>query len=250
MEVPAIAHLGARMTEGVNPGSNAPNVVEQFQGFAAQSPGPDADSNALYAVWGGGNDARDATFARAEGRPDVADQLIAGYGQSLDLVIRGLVHEGAHKIVVPNIPSIGFSPAVGEAAAFLGQPALIPLANSVASEFNDVWALTLHNIEIELGLDLIEVDVFNLLADVVANPLDYALTNVSQGCAFSVACIDNSTGYFFWDGLHPTTQGHSIIAAAVLATVPEPKGIELLLLEGLFDDSSPDAAEFLFIFKK
>jgi len=223
------AQLGARMTPGVNPDNNQPSVVDQFQDFASQTSGSDADGNAMYTVWGGGNDARDATFALAGGRADIADQLIAGYGQSLDLVIRGLIGEGARKIVVPNVPSIGFSPAVGEAAALFGQPELISLANSIASEFNEVWALTLHGIEMELDIDLIEVDVFNVLADIVENPFDYGLTNVTQGCAFFANCIADPTGFFFWDGLHPTTQGHSILAATALAAIPEPKLIELLL---------------------
>ncbi|MEE9398450.1 MAG: SGNH/GDSL hydrolase family protein [Methylococcales bacterium] len=223
------AQLGARMTPGVNPDNDEPSVVDQFRDFASQSSGSDGDANALYAVWGGGNDARDATFAVVGGRADIADQLIAGYGQSLDFVIRGLIAEGAEKIIVPNVPSIGFSPAIGEAAALFGQPELIFLANSISSEFNVIWAQTLLDIETELGIDLIEVDVFNALGDVVTNPIDYGLTNVTQGCAFFANCIVDSTGFLFWDGLHPTTQGHSIIAAAVLAAIPEPKPVELIL---------------------
>jgi outer membrane lipase/esterase len=36
--------------------------------------------------------------------------------------------------------------------------------------------------------------------------------------------------FLFWDGIHPTSAGHLIIGDAMLALVPEPSSIALLLI--------------------
>jgi phospholipase/lecithinase/hemolysin len=57
---------------------------------------------------------------------------------------------------------------------------------------------------------------------------------VTQACktgsgASTVICA-NPDQYLFWDGVHPTTRGHSFIAAAAFAMVPEPEALALFVL--------------------
>jgi outer membrane lipase/esterase len=59
------------------------------------------------------------------------------------------------------------------------------------------------------------------------NPAAYGMADVSSSCASSPACIANPEDTFFWDGVHPTAAGHGVLAAAVLAELPEPSTLLL-----------------------
>jgi phospholipase/lecithinase/hemolysin len=50
------------------------------------------------------------------------------------------------------------------------------------------------------------------------------LTNVSDRCLVNLTVVPgcDPNQWFFWDGNHPTTQGHSLIAQAMFQQVPGP----------------------------
>ena len=79
-------------------------------------------------------------------------------------------------------------------------------------------------------LDLLPgVDVFDfagLIRGAVAEPGKYGLANATLPCGFidvytatGGACTNT---FLFWDGIHPTSAGHQVIANAMIAFVPEP----------------------------
>jgi hypothetical protein len=66
------------------------------------------------------------------------------------------------------------------------------------------------------------LDVFTFLEDVMDHPRVYGLKNVKKPCltvsddgSYKV-CAKPDT-YLFWDDVHPTTTGHSILAKHFLA---------------------------------
>jgi len=73
-------------------------------------------------------------------------------------------------------------------------------------------------------------DVFALVDDVVRDKgaFGVSLSNVTDACASTPTC-DPST-YLFWDGIHPTSAGDLIISNAMLAFVPEPATLALLVV--------------------
>jgi phospholipase/lecithinase/hemolysin len=77
------------------------------------------------------------------------------------------------------------------------------------------------------------LDTYTLVDDIVADPAAFGMTDVTSACAASQTCIDNPDTTFFWDGIHPTTAGHAILAQAALRTVPEP-GTVLLVAIAVF----------------
>jgi outer membrane lipase/esterase len=175
-------------------------------------------------VAGGGNDARDATVAAAALVPGSLAQAsyiaaqASAYAKATHDIVDGLQLLGAQNIVVWNTPNIGLAPALaaqGAGASFLGA--------SVSQAFN--FQLT-QELAGESGV--IPFDIFGLLSATAVGT--NGLVNVTDACGALGAACDPST-YLFWDGLHPTSKGHAIIAGAMLAAVPEPS-TSLMLAAG------------------
>jgi phospholipase/lecithinase/hemolysin len=60
--------------------------------------------------------------------------------------------------------------------------------------------------------------VLTLFTQIAANPSAFSLTNVTDAAQGNFAV--NPDTYLFWDDLHPTTYGHSLVAGAALKALP------------------------------
>jgi phospholipase/lecithinase/hemolysin len=198
-----------------------PPTLETQVAYFLSTHGNVAPSDALYVVAGGGDDARDALSIDipACGIDLLCIQAVIAsaaseYATAIGNIVDQLQLAGAEDIIVWNVPDVGAAPAVvaegGSAIATL-----------LASSMN---AALLAEISAEPGVTIF--DIFGLVGDVVANPVDFGLTNVTDACAQLLIC-DPST-YLFWDGIHPTSAGHRIISNAMLALVPEPATLMLI----------------------
>lgn len=177
---------------------------DEFRGYVP--------ADALYVVWTGGNDVRDALEALAKDPTGAASAFIL---QQAVFSIRdnliGLYGSGARKFLVPNAPDIGLAPAV----RLLG-PAAQGAASFLSNQFNDGLEFVLQGLESGLGVEIVRLDVFGILHEVVAQPAKFELTNVTGPCIrlnVTVHAFCEKPGKFlFWDGIHPTVAGHRILA--------------------------------------
>jgi phospholipase/lecithinase/hemolysin len=173
-------------------------------------------ASALYVVAIGGNDAFDTSAQIVAGAPE--DSTIASasaaYAAGVGAMVSSLQAKGAQHIVVWDTPDIGLTPS----AAAAGVSAL---DTKIATAFNTALGATLAGDPV-----VTTFDVFGLLDRAVADPAAYGLTNVTDACGALANC-DPAT-YLFWDGIHPTSAGHALIAQAMLAAVPEPASAWLL----------------------
>ena len=215
---------GARIaTDGVNLPPSLSTQVGQFLGNSGVLP------DTLFVIAGGGNDARDALqAAAAAGDPATMAEVITfaatTYAQKVGALVDQLqAAPGAQEIVVWNVPNLALAPAVtiqGLGASFL--------AGQVVQAMNAALAARLAS-----ESDLLLFDVFGVQNSFAANAAALGLANVTDACGAVPNC-DAST-YLFWDGIHPTSAGHALLAQAMLdqtglvTAVPEPETYALLL---------------------
>ena len=200
------------------------SLLDQVTMFLGATGGV-ASPNSLYVVAGGGNDARDARAALLSGNPA---PFIAAYAANIGLDPHPAGHCRGRRIPARQRARHRQDPG----GAGLG-PAAAAGATAVSAAFNLALAATLASLPRTLQGEVHLLDLFGLQDQVFDDPASLGFSDATSACAFSPACIANPTGTFFWDGIHPTTEGHALIAhAAVLAAIPEP-GTVLLLGLGL-----------------
>jgi outer membrane lipase/esterase len=184
-----------------------------------------APSGNLYVIGGGSNDARDALALFGRGGDPSA--LFASYSSDINAIISSIEAGGADHILLLNVADIGKTPS----ALALG-PNTSAAGSAIASGFNAALLAGLATLPAATRADITLLDLFTLQNEVFGAPLAHGFTDVTSACAFSVACIARPAGVFYWDGIHPTTSGHTVIADAALGLIPLP-GTALLLGLGL-----------------
>jgi len=200
--------------------ARTPTPPEQFFDLSTQVGlflrdfGGQAPADALYIVFVGGNDLRDVLTAPAQG-----PSIIGGALSAIQNNLLTLHAAGAHNFLVANAPNLGLVPAV----RLLGAQ---DAATSLASQFNEGLKSILEGLEFALGLNIVPLDVFTILSQVVATPSAFGLTDVTQPCIAVDTKVhpfcSNPSTFLFWDGIHPTVAGHRILAERARAALDAP----------------------------
>ena len=206
-------------TGPANSSTPPPSLLTQAGNFIASLGAAQAPADALYVVAGGGNNARTALTAISGGADPTttigatAVQFAADIGSIVD----ALQGKGARRIIVWNAPNLGLAPAV-----VAGGPGASYLGTTLTQSMNDALAFRLAG-----ETDVTTFDLFGLITSVKANPGAYGLTNATDA-AGAIPGADPSM-YLNWDGIHPTSAGHAILAQSMyVVAVPEPSGYLLV----------------------
>jgi phospholipase/lecithinase/hemolysin len=161
--------------------------------------------NSLVVVWGGANDFLSNGFS-AQTAVTAVDDLIAIVAQ-----LQGI---GVMHIIVPGMPDLGLTPD------YLGNAQ----ATALSVYFNQLLIAGLPR-------GAVYVNTFALMHEIVANPSQFGLTDVTDPCYNVTAqtlCTDPNQ-YLFFDGFHPTAAGHEIFAQYIAQTaVPEPSTLLMI----------------------
>ena len=180
---------------------NVDNLGLQITHYLATH--PKITSKTLFVVWGGANDVLEATGASA-----VSSAAINEAGD-----IQRLIDAGATQFLIPNLPPLGAIPRLNGlgSTSVMGTEASL-LYNGTLSASLDV----LQWINFFRRPTFYRLDVFKLFSKVIASPSSFYLANV-----YSPAQLQrvNPDTYLFWDDLHPTTHGHTLLALAALKLI-------------------------------
>ncbi len=220
-----------------SPGTPAgvPTLPTQL-GMYLQATGGAADPNTLYAMWGGANDVfYNATMAAMQQLTPAQVQANIQTAAGTELgMIEQLGQAGARYVMVFNLPNIGITPM-----ALAQGPQNAAELTGLSLTFNNTLNAGLAN----TGVNIIPVNTFAFLNEVVANPGAYGFTNVTApactGSAFG--CLPAGTPgatstyqpgtqdtYLFADGVHPTTAAHAMLAQYAESIVLAPGQMSLL----------------------
>ncbi|MBX3638455.1 MAG: PEP-CTERM sorting domain-containing protein [Rubrivivax sp.] len=158
--------------------------------------------------------------------------LISNGIANIVTIVGTLAALGAEHILVPNMPDLGATPA------FAGTPSAGDLS-ALTALFNSNLAAQLSVLDAFLpDTEIVQFDTAAFFADAIANPGAFGLENVSGQCVLNLGtgpgqCNPADNRWLFWDGVHPTTYAHGLLAGRFVAAVPEPGSLALLTL-GLF----------------
>ncbi|MGL5363218.1 MAG: autotransporter domain-containing protein [Bosea sp. (in: a-proteobacteria)] len=213
--------FGGARTDG-GPGSpTAPNISggtgAQITNYLAR--GGRFGANDIATLWAGANNIIQA-LPGAGGNPATAQAVMTGVvtaaANDVGNNLRALAGAGARTIVSINLPSFAGVPAysVGPGAPLNG------LAGLSAGTFNAILAGQQAAVAAaNPGTNLISVDVAGLFNAIQATPSAFGFANASTACTAVLSCALGSkavqNSYAFWDDVHPTEAGHTLVAAAV-----------------------------------
>jgi len=180
-----------------------PFVGDQLNLYLTSHPSG-VPSNALYVFWAGAND-----IFTGLNTPQAAVTNLAAN-------INTLYADGARNFLWLDMPPLGQTPdglALGSAVS--------QELNLASQAYNAAWSTSIGLLDAQdPGINVVGVNVYGLVGSIVADPSAYGFANVvspAQG-----QNVDPNT-YLFWDGVHPTTEGHFQVASlAYQDLTPEP----------------------------
>jgi len=223
------ATTGLESFNSVNP--NVPAALQpvyaeksndwQLATFVAQSPVFDP-ATSLFVVWLFPNDLFyvDATATLPGTVPGSTGgaNVIANGVANIVATVQTLAAAGAQHVLVPNMPNLGDTPG------FLGDAGL----SGLSALFNASLGMAMSSLDAALSsVEIVQFDTAAALRNIIDNKSAYGFEVADQACLDHFGECNPDT-WVFWDGVHPTTRTHEILAAKFYAAVPEPSAFLLL----------------------
>ncbi|BAZ13669.1 GDSL family lipase [Calothrix sp. NIES-4071] len=184
--------FGGAMTGKVS-NNGIPGLLGQVENFTKNQ--LSGNDSGLYVIWAGAND-------YIYGVADSTTPVI-----NITQAIESLLNAGAKKILVVDLPDLGNLPATKNNGSSQS-------LSAVTKAHNQGLAKSLSQLrqKFDSKSEIIELNVSELYRDAISNPSKYGFTNVTSACLYQGATCNNPDQYLFWDGIHPTTAAHQIIA--------------------------------------
>ncbi len=200
----------AKMGSSRNSGQNlTQQISKRYLNPAFNTDG--LKKTALHVIVIGANDLMLASVAPEQLLAQWAelDKTGVSVARSTEGQIQALASAGVTRVLWGNVFDIAQTPSVVSKSSLMGA--------SISAAYRTALtkAVIAHNAEMDAAivrlekanpaLRIMKLDLFAELNDIVAAPSKYGFTDVTSGA--------NDSGHLFSaDGLHPTTQGHKVLA--------------------------------------
>ena len=182
------------------PADFVPTLRQQADQYLAALGGGVIADGTVHVVFGGGNDVRQS-LGTTDYRQLLA--LVNASAGNVQGIVRDLLAAGADEVLVMLVPNVGLAPDVRLAG-------LERQATFASAAINIVL---LGKLKPQLASRKVRVlDTFGLVSRVAVRPKRYGLTEVKAPCVDFGSICTAPGQYLFWDGIHPTTRTHSILA--------------------------------------
>jgi phospholipase/lecithinase/hemolysin len=194
--------------------ANVPSLPSQVASYIASLKGGAPAAGTLAVLWAGAND-----FFDGRTNPTIPAKNIAA-------AVSALISAGVKNFLIPNLPDLSKTP-YGLSSSAATQQGL----QALSVGFDKALSADLSSLTSAAGVHIHTLNTFGLFQQIQANPAQFHLSNVAQEGILSGN--PSAPGYLFWDGVHPTTAGHAILAErAAAAATSEPSSL-ILLMTGL-----------------
>lgn len=194
------------------------NLFLANQGFVAPA-------DALYVVFVGGNDIRDA---RGSADRDSARQIVSAAAARVEVAIETLAAAGARDFLLVNAPNIGAIPETRLLAAMSGDPGLVKRAERMSRLYRRLLHLIAERVEDKQEqVDIVEFDLFKFFQRLLRKADRFGFTNNTDPC-FSTTLFPATLGFnpecnfganfdqfVFFDEIHPTARAHALAGEAL-----------------------------------
>jgi len=185
---------------------NVNNMQLQLSTYLATK--PTITNKTLFVIWGGANDLLAATATNAT-------QVVTAAVTNEATIVQTLIAAGATDFLVVNLPPLGLVPRNN------GSPTTSVPATQLAQAYDQALAGAMSQIAASVkGINLFQLDTYTLFNTIVGPPIYKGFADVVDMSQGNTAI--NPDTYLFWDSLHPTTYGHSLLAAAALTSIGTP----------------------------
>lgn len=218
----AVSGARARAIPEALPG----DLADQLDAFFLSTSGV-ASAEALYVVFIGSNDVRDA---RDEPNNLLAHRILGDALQGIIAGTRALVRAGAQSVMVVNVADIGSLPETQILAEQKRSFSFVQRATRLTKIFNGLLLRRIEVLEEELGVDVVVFDLFRMTEFVRNDGPALGLINVTDACfssltfTFFAVCEEGAKldQFLFFDEMHPTAVAHDRLARGLFALVPAP----------------------------
>jgi len=172
------------------------NMGKQINDYLASHA---ADPNALYILWGGGNDLFD----------DFSAQSVTDTATRVGMLMIRLANAGARNFLVPNVPPLGAVPNS------FGDPNRVAGLDQASASYRTQLSSAVGSVVRGFAGNGITIHLYNLdvwlgLIRVLGQPAKYNFVNTIDSAQGASGV--NPDQYLFWDDIHPTTGGDHELA--------------------------------------
>ncbi|MDH3636209.1 MAG: SGNH/GDSL hydrolase family protein [Gammaproteobacteria bacterium] len=216
----AVAGASARTSADLNDLDN--QIIFFLANHAAGAP-----ADALYVVFIGGNDIRDA---REEADFTKARNIVKEAADKVKNAIETLAGAGAESFLLVNAPDVGLIPETQLTSTLLGDPKLIKRT----SRLSKLYRKRLHRIANQFDdygneIEIVEFDLFKFLRKLLRKADKLGFANTTDPCFSTSLYLPDSffhpdcnfDQFVFFDEIHLTARAHALAGEAMFEALEE-----------------------------